>query len=51
MRPTTATGRINEKALELLEKFPEGIRWTDLAAKIYTPTKGLFRLVKYKSIE
>jgi hypothetical protein len=34
MKPTTATGRINEKALELLEKYPEGIRWTDLAAMI-----------------
>jgi hypothetical protein len=78
MNPTTVTGRINEKALELLEKYPEGIRWTDLAAmikesdtslhpktingciwklaetfsdKIYKPTKGLFRLTKYKPLE
>jgi hypothetical protein len=26
----TITGQINEKALELLGKHPEGIRWTDL---------------------
>jgi len=34
MNPNIATGRINGKALELLEKYPEGIRWTDLAAMI-----------------
>jgi hypothetical protein len=26
----TITGQINEKALELLGRHPEGIRWTDL---------------------
>jgi len=28
------THRINEKALTLLEKHPEGIRWSELIAKI-----------------
>lgn len=30
MKATNATGRINEKALEILEAHPEGVRWTDL---------------------
>lgn len=77
MKPNTATGRINAKAIELLEKRPDGIRWADLVARIkesetdlhpktingcvwklvekfpdlvYKPSKGLFRLVKYKDI-
>lgn len=73
--PHTITGRINAKALEVLEGNPEGVRWVDLATiikasdaklhpktvngciwkltekfpdKVYKPSKGLFRLVKYK---
>ena len=34
MNPNTITGRINAKAFELLEKHPEGIRWTDLLSEI-----------------
>jgi len=34
MGKTTVTGRINAKALELLEKHPEGLRWSELLAKI-----------------
>ena len=76
MKKSTVTGRINAKALELLEQHPEGLRWSELLAKIkkadpsfhpktvngcvwklvqkypdqvYKPSKGLFRLVKYKS--
>lgn len=67
---------INAKAFELLEKHPEGLRWSELLSKIiasdsnfhpktvngcvwklverfpdkiYKPSKGLFRLLKYKS--
>ena len=74
----TITGRINAKALELLDGHPEGLRWVDLSAQIrasdenyhpktvngcvwkliekfpdrvYKPEKGLFRLVKYKSLK
>ncbi len=74
-KPTTITGRIYTKIFELLEKNPEGLRWSELLAKIkesdktfhpktvngcvwklvekfpdkvYKPSKGLFRLVKYK---
>lgn len=73
---STITGRIYAIIFELLEKNPEGIRWTDLLSKIreadrsfhpktvngcvwkliekfpdkvYKPSKGLFRLLKYKS--
>ena len=76
INPSAITGRINAKALDLLEEHPEGLRWTDLLSKIkesdtslhpktvngcvwklvekfpdkvYKPSKGLFRLVKYKS--
>lgn len=76
MNPSTITGRINTKALELLGQYPEGLRWTDLALKIkasdssfhpktvngsiwklvekfpgmvYKPSKGIFRLVKYRT--
>jgi len=72
----TITGRINRMALELLDQYPEGLRWSELLVKIkesdptfhpktvngcvwklvekypdivYKPSKGLFRLVKYKS--
>ena len=31
---STVTGRINAKALELLEQHPEGIRWSELNSKI-----------------
>ncbi len=30
----TITGHINAKALELLDKNPEGLRWVDLKSKI-----------------
>jgi predicted transcriptional regulator with HTH domain len=70
------THRINAKAFELLEKHPEGLRWSELLSriiasdpsfhpktvngcvwklverypdKIYKPSRGLFRLLKYKS--
>lgn len=69
------TARINEKALELLEKHPEGLSWTELRSKIeksekfhpktvngcvwklpqkfpdkiYKPSRGIFRLKKYKN--
>lgn len=76
MDKSTITGRINAKALELLEQHPEGIRWSELLSKIkaadptfhpktvngcvwklverfpdkvYKPSRGLFRLLKYKS--
>lgn len=76
MQKLTITGRINAKALELLEQHPDGIRWSELATmikesdptlhpktingciwklvekypdKVYKPSKGLFRLLKYKS--
>ena len=76
MNKSTVTGSINAKALELLEQYPEGLRWTELRSKIeasdpsfhpktvngciwklvekfpnkvYKPSKGLFRLLKYKS--
>ena len=34
MNLKTVTGRINAKAFELLEKHPNGVRWTDLLSKI-----------------
>ena len=30
----TVTGRINAKALELLEQNPDGVRWTDMLKEI-----------------
>lgn len=72
---TPVTHRINEKAFELLDQHPEGLRWSELLAaikesdqtfhpktvngcvwklvekfpdKVYKPSKGLFKLVKYK---
>lgn len=29
-KPQTITGQINAKAIDLLEKHPEGIRWTEM---------------------
>jgi len=76
MKPIPITHRINAKALKLLEQNPEGIRWSEMLAKIqewdpslhpktvngcvwklvekfpdkvYKPSKGLFRLRKFKS--
>jgi len=34
INPSTITGRINAKALELIEAEPEGIRWVDLLKQI-----------------
>ena len=75
-KASTITGRINAKALELLDEHPEGLRWSELLSKIiasdksfhpktvngsvwklvehfpdkvYKPSKGIFRLLKYKS--
>ena len=77
MVKSTVTGRIYAKALELLEKYPEGLHCSELRSKIevsdtnfhpktvngcvwklierfpdkvYKPSRGLFRLLKYKSI-
>jgi hypothetical protein len=74
--PKPITHQINEKALALLEKNPEGLRWSDLLSKIkasnpkfhpktvngcvwklvekfpdkvYKPSKGLLRLVKFRT--
>ncbi len=41
LKPTTITGRINAKALELLEQQPEGIRWSELLSKIQTSDTNL----------
>ena len=70
------THRITEMVFDLLEKHPEGLRWSELHSKIialepkfhpktvngciwklivrfpdivYKPSKGVFRLIKYKS--
>ena len=75
LKSSKVTERINAKAFELLEKHPEGLRWSELLSmikasdpafhpktvngcvwklverfpeKIYKPSKGLFRLLKYK---
>jgi hypothetical protein len=32
--PTTITGQINQKAIELLKKHPEGIRWSEMLSLI-----------------
>jgi hypothetical protein len=75
MQPDKVTKRIKDKALELLEQSPKGLRYSELHAKIsafdpsfnantvngsiwnldaifpdkvYKPSKGLFRLLKYK---
>ncbi len=78
MQPDKVTKRIKDKALELLERFPKGLRYSELHSKIsefdasfnsntingsiwqldaifpdkvYKPSKGLFRLLKYKPAE
>lgn len=78
MKKHSITGRINAVALELLDQYPEGLRWSELLLKIkasdqsfhpktingcvwklvekfpdevYKPSKGLFRLLKYKSLK
>jgi hypothetical protein len=78
MDKSTITGRIDAKALELLEQYPDGLRWSELLSKIkssdsnfhpktingciwklvqkypgkvYKPSKGIFRLLKYKSVK
>ena len=78
MQPSKVTERINTKAFELLEQYPEGLRFVELRSRIkaldhsfhpktvngcvwkliqrfpdrvYKPSKGLFRLLKYKSAE
>lgn len=78
MPPSTITGRIYAKALELLEQHPEGLRWSELLSQIKAsdpdlhpktvngcvwklverfpdqvckPSKGLFRLCKYKATQ
>ncbi len=40
LNPATITGRINSKALALLDDAPEGIRWVDLSRllKEHDPT-------------
>ena len=75
MDSSKVTHRINTKALELLEKHPEGLHWSELRSKIeasdesfhpktvngciwklpqkfpdkvYKPSKGIFRLLKFK---
>jgi hypothetical protein len=78
MSVSTITERINETIFELLDKYPEGLRWSELLIKIkaldssfhprtvngciwklisrypdkvYKPSKGHFRLLKYKSFK
>jgi hypothetical protein len=34
MKPTTITGQITAKALELLEQNPEGLQWAELNRRI-----------------
>lgn len=78
MGKPTVTGLIYEKALELLEQNPEGLRWTELRKqieasdrafhpktvngcvwkltekypdKVYKPSNGLFRLLKFEDVK
>ncbi len=75
MGKSTITGRINARALELLERYPAGLRWSELLEKIkqsdpgfhpktvngcvwklvekfpdrvYKPSRGVFRLTRYR---
>ena len=75
---TTISERITERAFDLLEKTPEGLRYSELVRqnlqgdvafnqntihgtvwnlderfpdKIYKPSRGLFRLMKFRAIE
>ncbi len=41
MQPATITGRINAKALELLENHPEGLRFTELRSAIEASDRSL----------
>ncbi len=41
MNPDTVTGRINQKAVELLEQTPEGIRWAELQRQLKTALPGV----------
>jgi hypothetical protein len=41
MNKSTITGRIYTKIFELLEKNPEGIRWTELLSKIQASDRTL----------
>lgn len=41
MNPDTITGRVNIKALDLLEQHPEGMRWKDLLAEIQASDPSL----------
>jgi hypothetical protein len=40
MQTSTITERINATALELLEQHPEGLRWSELNAKIEEADPG-----------
>lgn len=40
LRPDTITGRINATALDLLQKHPEGLRYTDLLRRIQEADPG-----------
>jgi hypothetical protein len=78
MQSDKVTKRIKDKAIELLDQFPNGLRYSELHAKIsasdngfnsntingsiwnlddlfpdkvYKPSKGLYRLLKYKPAE
>ena len=78
MHSPGVTERIYATAFELLERHPDGLRWSELLAqiqasdrgfhpktvngciwklverfpdKVYKPSKGLFRLVKFMSAE
>jgi hypothetical protein len=41
INPETITGRINLKALEIIEQNPEGVRWTDLLKQIQASDPSL----------
>ncbi len=41
INPGTITGRINLKALEIIEQNPEGVRWTDLLKQIQASDPSL----------
>ena len=41
INPNTITGRINAKAIELLEQNPEGVRWSDMLKRIQESDSSL----------
>ena len=41
INPNTITGRINAKAIKLIEQNPEGVRWTDLLKQIQASDPSL----------